>query len=126
MVVNVKNYDDVKFMKIGQLDPYAAESRTENKAELIIKSTPDIGGSADSLVVGVLISNGSSPVVMYILFDKLSATIENFDLVYSKVDIILKSHNVKAGQIIVTLSQDILDLLLDKEKSNNDWSEYEI
>lgn len=120
MVVNVKNYDDVKFMKIGQLDPYAAESRTENKAELIIKSTPDIGGSADSLVVSVLISNGSSPVVMYILFDKLSATIENFDLVYSKVDIILKSHNVKAGQIVVTLSQDILDLLLDKEKSNND------
>ena len=64
--------------------------------------------------------------MMYILFDKLSATIENFDLVYSKVDIILKSHNVKAGQIVVTLSQDILDLLLDKEKSNNDWSEYEI
>lgn len=123
MVVNVKNYDGVKFMKIGQLDPYAAESKTENKAELIVKSTPDIthiGDSVDTLVVSVLISNGSSPVVMYILFDKLVATIENFDLVYSKVDSILKIHNVKAGQIVVTLSRDILDLLLDKEKSNND------
>lgn len=120
MVVNIKNYDGVKFMQIGQMDPYAAESKTENKAELVIKSTPDIGGSVDLLVVSVLISNGSSPVVMYVLFDKMVASINNFDLVYSKVDTILRGHDVKSDQIVVTLSQDILNLLLDKEKSKND------